>query len=141
MRGYYRRRARFAHRGHSLNSIIWIIGLVVLFYTGHWWPGIMILVGISMLLSAAWRESELPSPAPTLEERTRSSPPPVITILPPASPAPESPTRAAPTALLPANCPRCGAPVRATEVKWTGANSAACAYCGSNLQAAKNKPA
>ena len=29
---------------------VWLIGLAVLFMTGWWWPGILVLVGISSLL-------------------------------------------------------------------------------------------
>ena len=137
MRGYYRRRARYAHRSHSFNGLIWLVGLAILFYTGHWWPGILILIGISTLLSAAW-QSDDPQPEPEVDQQAPATSRPVIIDLPPASPAPTPPVNAAHTDLLPAASPRCGAPVRSAEVKWTGLHSAACAYCGSNLVAAKN---
>jgi len=37
-------------------GFFWMIGLAVLFYTGLWWPGILILIGISTILGAATRE-------------------------------------------------------------------------------------
>jgi len=36
-------------------GFFWMIGLAVLFYTGLWWPGILILIGISTILGAATR--------------------------------------------------------------------------------------
>ena len=44
--------SRFGHRHHGFPGmgIVWLIGLGFLFLHGWWWPGILILVGISMLI-------------------------------------------------------------------------------------------
>lgn len=34
----------------ALNGLLWLFGLAFLFTTGLWWPGILILVGLSMVL-------------------------------------------------------------------------------------------
>lgn len=143
MRGYHHHRARFARRGYSLNGALWLIGLFFLFYTGHWWPGILILIGISSVLSAVLNDHKDETiadlnpgqPAPSGSRDPSPAPRPVIINLPPPSPAVTS--NSPRFDLLPANCPRCGAPVRTNDVKWTGSHSAACAYCGSNLIAVK----
>ncbi len=33
-----------------LNGVAWLFGLGLLFATGLWWPGILILIGVSMIL-------------------------------------------------------------------------------------------
>lgn len=143
MRDYRFRRGRFGRRGFRMHGMIWMVGLGILFFAGHLWPLVLILIGVSLLASFFAGEEAAAPPAesqPFGRPERRSapySPPPVIINLPPASPAP-TPAAVAPRAEpLPSNCPRCGAPVRTGEVKWTGTQSAACAYCGSNLQAVK----
>jgi hypothetical protein len=134
MRRFYRRRGRFIHPFRPLKGVIWLIGLGILAMTGHWWPGILVLIGLSMVLEAVWRES-MPQ---TFDEDVGQAP------LPPASPAPIPPAVGTPIApapvtpshrvdLLPATCPNCGGPARANEVKWAGPQSAVCAFCGSTL--------
>ncbi len=117
----------------NLHGAIWLIGLAILFWKGWFWPGIIVLVAISMALEGilmafaphAFQEEEQPeavSPAPQTF---------------PAVPAPEPAVVEHRTDLLPANCPKCGAPVRGQQVKWTGAQSADCPYCGTNLPMSK----
>jgi len=120
----------------GIQSGIWLIGLAILFFTGLWWPGILVLVGISMVLQWVFSQD---SPRVFEAEQTPAPQP----IAPPAAPTP-APAVAVPAAFtqtgpvhpvqaLPSTCPRCGGPVRAYEVKWTGPRSASCAYCGSAL--------
>ncbi|WP_119067854.1 hypothetical protein [Aggregatilinea lenta] len=35
-----------------LDGVVWLLGLFVIALTGFWWPGILLLVGVSMLLKA-----------------------------------------------------------------------------------------
>jgi hypothetical protein len=137
---FHRQRSRFAHRGRPLQGAIWLIGLGILVLWGHWWPGILVLVGLSLIMRAAFSGSA----AQPFDGMERPTPP---TPTPPPAPVPiviTMPVQQAPVnvghraELLPTNCPRCGAPVRSFEVKWTGTQSAACAYCGSNLPMKKN---
>lgn len=39
----------------GLTGGVWLIGLAVLFMTGWWWPGILVLIGLSSLLSGMAR--------------------------------------------------------------------------------------
>lgn len=127
------RTRKVARRRMSIHSMVWLIGLVVIALTDNWWPGILILVIISVLLESAVKrgdqsdgdeeESETvtekkPEVAPSPTSRAETVPPPVGT------------QRAE---WLPLACPKCGAPTRAADVHWTGNASAACPYCGSNL--------
>lgn len=131
---HYHRNIRPWHG--SIHSGIWLIGLAVLFLTGLWWPGILVLVGISMVLQWAFSQGSSPQ---VFEPAKAPTPRPMSQ---PAAPAPVSPVGFSqvvqpapfhPLQLLPSACSHCGGPVRAYEVKWTGAQTAVCAYCGSVL--------
>lgn len=125
--GRYRYGPRFSRLWRPFHGAIWLIGLGILFLFGHFWPGILLLIGISMILEAVFRGSASQWP--------QNPPPAPMPFPPPTAPTPAP----APVAsihrvdLLPANCPQCGGPLRSYEVKWTGAQSAACPFCGSNL--------
>jgi len=118
----------------NLHGAIWLIGLGYLFITGNWFPGILWLIGVSMILEAvlmmavpdAYEEEPKeakpePTPGPAVMENNISVP----------APAPQ--VEARPYASLPSNCPRCGAPARGHEVIWHGSHSADCAFCGASL--------
>jgi hypothetical protein len=131
---------RMGHPGNDIHSAVWLIGLAVLFFTGFWWPGILVLAGISMILQ--WALSEANSqPMEPVRQPIASQP-----VQPPAAPAPipapvmqatpaafVQPASYHPAQLLPSACPHCGGPVRANEVQWTGPRTAVCGYCGSAL--------
>jgi len=127
------RMTRVVRRRSRFHAAIWLIGLAVLAITDRWWPGILILVVISVLLETAVKggdqgdnvegkpeivEEEKPDVAP-------APPPRVETVVPPAE--------VHKAEWLPLSCPKCGAPTRAAEVRWTGNANASCPYCGSNL--------
>lgn len=106
----------------------WLIGFIMMFFWWRWWPGILVLIGLSVVFGSLFRDETRQWP--------QNPPPPPFDPMPhPAAPTP-APVPLTPihrSELLPATCPRCGGPIRAYEVKWTGAQSAACPYCGSNL--------
>jgi len=116
----------------NIHTAIWLIGLAYIALYGRWWPGILILIGISLILEAilmqykpeAFEQPERPpfAPAP-------AAPPSYST----PAPTPAAPVREHRLELLPLACPHCGAPVRHNDIKWTGPQSAECTYCGSNL--------
>lgn len=123
----------------SVQSGIWLIGIGVLLLTGYWWPGILILIGLSMLANAMIPEDaparvDMPAPTPDVEESVPT--PEAEAGIPPAlgegySPTP--PTHS--SALLPDVCPMCGGPVLAmqAELDWTGYQSARCPWCAVEL--------
>ncbi|MBK9781654.1 MAG: hypothetical protein IPP55_16645 [Anaerolineales bacterium] len=135
------RHKRFRHgphfrrgRGKNLSGLIWLVGLAILFTTGDWWPGILILVGISIVFRSLFRDEQPPErPAPPPFDPPPFAPPP-----PPAprpAPPPADPVHRAD--LLPATCPNCGGPVRSNDLKWTSSHSVACSYCGANIETRK----
>lgn len=111
---YYRHQRRYARPWHSIHSAIWLIGLGLLFLWGHIWPGILLLIGLSMILETVLRGAE-PDVPPV--------PPSPATFTPPVAPVVSTPAPVHRTDLLPRACPRCGGPVRAYEVQWTGEHS------------------
>ncbi len=112
----------------NLHAAVWVIGLAILASRDWWWPGILVLLAISLVLEAA-----LMRYAPHAFETTDpASPPapPAATSTPPSAVRPAAEPR---FELLPSVCPKCGGPIRGQEVRWTGLQSADCPYCGANL--------
>lgn len=122
----------------AIQTGIWLIGIGILFLTNWWWPGILILIGISMLasilipgptkmksadgsealedISQSWQAEPIPSPLGEM-------------------PAPEYVEDAHSPERLPQECSMCGGPVleNMDELEWTGRDTARCPYCGTNL--------
>jgi hypothetical protein len=117
----------------DIHGAIWLIGLGILFWKDWFWPGIIILIGLSAILEALIM---LYAPQSYAEEGSAENPP---------SPAPPDQTAPIPTEppvehrleLLPSICPKCGGPIRGHDVKWTGPQSADCPFCGTNLPMAQ----
>jgi hypothetical protein len=137
MRRKIRTRKVLRRRG-QFHAALWLVGLAVLAITGRWWPGILILVVISILLESAVKrvdhsDGDEDESETMIEEKPEVSPapPPRVETV---APAPEVHK----TEWLPLSCPKCGAPTRAVDVRWTGNASAACPYCGSNLPLKKD---
>jgi hypothetical protein len=125
------RRPQLVGPWRSLHAAVWLVGLAILFLTNWIWPGILILVALSLVLEAVLMQF-----APQAFEDPDAAA---------DMPAPAAPTTAAaPPApahrpeLLPSNCPKCGGPTDGSNVKWTGPQSANCPYCGTNLPMAKS---
>ena len=136
------RHKRFRHGpplfrpGRHFGGWFWWIGLAILFSTDNWWPGILVLIGLSMVFGSFFREERQPKPhedQPPFppHDLSRTSPPPAPR--PVSSPMGASFDATHRTDLLPTTCSQCGGPIRSYEVKWKGAQTAACPYCGSNL--------
>src|SRR5512138_1542202 len=109
------------HRGRmasgswqGIQSGIWLIGLAILFFTGLWWPGILVLMGISMVLQWVFSQSSSPVFEPEKAPAPRpiappATPPPAVAapvVFSQAGPAPSF----HPVQLLPSNCSHCGGP-------------------------------
>ena len=141
---FHHRGPGFGHRGGPFRGGFWLVALAVFFFSGLFrsgsgtflfWPGVLILIGISMVIASAIKNPHPPEIPPYRDPNwdhpaaspTRPTPIILETSAPPiASITPH-------LELLPTNCPRCGAPIRSNEIKWTSALSATCAYCGSNV--------
>ena len=91
----------------AVQSAIWLGGLAILFFTGWWFPGILVLVAISGITQALLQ-------ARARQDETKQ--------------AVAQEARAAAMA-VPANCPTCGAAISASSVNWTGPATASCPYC------------
>ncbi len=119
----------------SIHAAVWLIGLAILFWTGDWWPGILVLIAISAIVEALIRRY-VPGAVEVEEAAGSAATLPVASASPDAAPAQPAP-REHRLELLPSICPGCGGPIRGHEVKWTGVQSADCPYCGVNLPMAK----
>lgn len=128
---------------------IWLIGLGILFLVGHVWPGILILIGISMIVSAYMKDESVPTPTGT----PAAPPPAAATEEHSAADAAEEgvveaaveplPDILAPEAeklylasRLPEKCPACNAPMKAMAEKMSihEDQTAACLFCGYRLK-------
>ncbi len=38
---------------HNVQGAIWLIGLAIIAWQGWWWPGILVLVALSMILEGS----------------------------------------------------------------------------------------
>lgn len=130
--GRRRHYSRLGSRGKDVQSAVWLIGLGILFLTGKWWPGILILIGISMVvetLARGWSVVDTP-PAPP----PPAPPPPVFQTPSAVSETPAFSSRPVETppaprkARLPDLCPNCGAPPRTLAQR--GDDPGLCPYCG-----------
>ncbi|MHB1120954.1 MAG: hypothetical protein ACYC11_12940 [Bellilinea sp.] len=127
---------------------LWLIGLGILFLVDFFWPGILILIGLSMIISAYMKDEP-------------GSLPPSKTAAPVAPAVPEEPLTVeveekvvgaaveAPlpavlagegerlylTSRLPEKCPACDAPMKANAEKMArdGDGTVECLFCGYRL--------
>lgn len=115
----------------SIHAVLWLIGLAIIAWQGWWWPGILVLVALSVLFEAVIKKIA-PDAFVIVKNEDENKSFEFTTPNPdPAVKATVQPVHSAD--LLPTNCPKCGAPTRAHEINWTGAQSADCPFCGSNL--------
>lgn len=118
----------------SIHAVIWLLGLAVIAWQGWWWPGILVLVAISVLFEAFAKKVDPGAVRTNTKDDDRAIPPEPTRM--PSSVVTEKKQddvtyhRAD---LLPTNCPKCGGPTRGTDVFWTGPQSADCPFCGTNL--------
>lgn len=118
----------------NIHGAIWLFGLAIIAFKGWWWPGILVLIGASMILEAVIMAA-VPGAA-VEEEDPRGQFGAGQASVEQGRPAAAQTASAAPANrydLLPTNCPRCGAPLHGADVKWTSAQSADCPFCGSHL--------
>jgi hypothetical protein len=130
---------RLANPWDKLKVVLWLVGLVVLGITNWWWPGILVLVAISILyevLLMKYFPSSIEKPRPLIQD----------TSLPEGLNKPDGkddkpiPDRNEHRIdLLPLTCPKCGGPIKGHSVNWTSQESADCPFCGTNLPLEKDK--
>ncbi len=121
---------------------IWLIGLGILFLFNFFWPGILILAGLSMIVTALMppERREMP-PAATpaadvIDVQPRPVPEPAPTKEEPLPPAlAEGAELIYRQSLLPEACPACGGPVKhnAEKVVWLDAGTAECPFCSAKI--------
>ncbi len=122
----------------NLLAAIWLIGLGILFWVGYIWPGILILIGLSMIVSVYSKEEQssatplaAPVPPKPAEHPEVQSAAPVVEESLPAVLAPEG-ERLFLASRLPEKCPACNAPMKANaeKLEWHADKSFTCMFCG-----------
>jgi hypothetical protein len=105
----------FSAPKQSISSAVFLIGLATLFALDWFWPGILVLVGLTALLEAGLRRW-LPDPddIPLRVDNPEGAPPPAQRV-------------------VPARCPSCGAATPETVQSAQGQTKVVCSYCGSQL--------
>ena len=100
----------------KIQGAIWLLGLAILFWQNLFWPGILVLLGISgltqgviQLYLSRQNEQKEKNRQETLLAEERGK-------------------------WLPATCPKCGGPISVATVQWTGPDTASCPYCQANLK-------
>ena len=112
----------------NIHGAVWLIGLAILALKGWWWPGILVLVAISMIIEAAIKRYAPSAYVEDPDSNDISSGSQPATLPTAAGTIPQRRLE-----LLPRTCPGCGGPIRGSDVKWTGDQSADCPFCGVNL--------
>ena len=130
----YRRR-KYKRRNDIQSAIFWV-GIGILWLTNSWWPGIIILIGVSMLVGVMFSEANA-----IQQSKSAQSKPAVNQENPPnknksfTTVEPQLPPKTGVTKLqglpdwLPDTCDACGAPIEAEEVFWENNKHAICPYC------------
>ncbi len=140
----------------NIIAAIWLIGLGILFMVNYIWPGILILIGLTMIVRATMTDEATIIPPGTsgvstgpkaeiiepidVTARAVEEKPEVTAYDPPEAGSGEP----LPAVLasegdrlflanqLPKLCPACNAPLRenAEKLTWHGDNSVSCMFCG-----------
>ena len=132
----------------NVQSGVWLIGLGILFLLDAFWPGILILIGLSLLIQSLMPEEE-EQPAPELnkeikpdfpdEPEENTSPDEIVStdkgtpdLVPP--PLDGNPLQIL-ASDLPKECPACGGPVaeNAQAVKSVGDGVVLCPFCDARI--------
>ena len=100
----------------QIQAAVWLIGLAILAWQDWWWPGILVLLGISGLVQGGI-QIYLSKQTET-QQQVRQAKDLAIER----------------GAWLPSICPTCGAPLSVATVNWTGPATADCPYCKANLK-------
>ncbi|MBN2371529.1 MAG: hypothetical protein JXO72_13690 [Vicinamibacteria bacterium] len=104
----------------KLHGAVWLLGLAALAYTHWWWPGILVLVGLSGLVEGLIL-FVVPGFARSEDGRPST----------PLSTSRSHDTKRS-TAPLPDQCPKCGAPIPGA-MRQPATLDPTCAYCGARL--------
>jgi membrane protein implicated in regulation of membrane protease activity len=99
-----------------IQGALWLIGIAILALTDWWWPGILMLVALSILAQASL---QLYFSRKTKSEKIQNE-------------AQQLDVQRA--AWLPAVCPACGGPLSVRTVQWTGPATADCPYCSAHIK-------
>lgn len=138
----------------NINAAIWLIGLGILFLVHYVWPGILILIGLTMIVNAMVKDETPVVPPPTIQRPPANvvegvevapktdKPVEAVPYEPPEAGGEPLPAVLAPegerlflSSKLPEACPACDAPLRANaeKLKWNPDNSVECMFCGYRL--------
>jgi len=130
----------------NYQAAIWLIGLGILFLINRVWPGILILIGLSMLVEVVIPRPEQPIPpaAPTPPTTPPTASGEVVDArtvepageesLPPA--LADEGNRLYLASRLPEKCPACDAPMKANaeKMEFGDDQSTTCTFCGYRLE-------
>jgi hypothetical protein len=134
----------------TVHTVIWLIGLAILAWQDWWWPGILVLIAISMVAQVIIQRRVPDAFEEEVEEEKVVGQAPAAPAMATTAVTAESVGSSAaeatapteekhPTQRLPSECPKCSAPIRGQEARWTGRESADCPYCGANLPLRQEK--
>ena len=110
----------------QVQTVIWLVGIVLLAWRGWWWPGILVLVAISGLTQAVIVRHLRQGDEQRVQQAAQAQ----------ADAARRSAEESRATA-LPEQCPGCGAPLTAATVMWTSGSTATCSYCHTTIKATR----
>jgi len=121
----------------NAQAAVWLIGLGVLFLLDAFWPGILILVGISIIFNSLMPEEEEADETPSFDDEVKAPVEEVVEeeVFDEGLPDPIPPMDDGPLQVfagdLPKECPACGGPIaeNALAVKPAGPGKVMCPFC------------
>jgi hypothetical protein len=124
----------------NIQAAVWLIGLGVLYMLDAFWPGILILIGISLFIKSLMPEPEESQPEPnkqaiTLDEAEDEEVEEIHEGMSDPVPPPLDEPLQVFASNLPKECPNCGGPVaeNAMAVKPAGEDAVLCPFCDTRI--------
>lgn len=121
----------------SVQPVIWLLGLALLYWMDWWWPGILVLSAVSVVTQAGLeRYFAQRQTSAAAEAAVFAGGDPQLAGLDGRQATTQMALDQQRSAWLPAVCPQCGAPLDVQAIRWSQPDVGNCPYCNALLRPA-----